>query len=398
MIKFHHPQFSDKRILDALTASSRTVDFKYELLDNRNRFKKNLDNIISCSIENSTLAQIKRTARIDMYEDDDIDYLTDRIKPYMRLWIPKERKPSPRNVFLGHAQPSQENIKNESGWIDFPLGVFQLVSPTRKETESGIIREIDAYDGLVILRDNLLPYRLAIEEGETGPGTVESELEELGIEHINIPLTSRELTRTIEFEPGLNRLTIYNDLLRQANYSTLSVDLNGYFNAFPYVNPSRQEPLYSYKTDGKSVIFQGAEEELDMFNVANQFVVVKTNEDEPPLTAIYTNVNPESPTSTVRRGLVKTDYREIDDISSQNALEDYVERIAFEASQVYGRIRFETELMPFHNDSDIIEFIHDPLGISGRFLELSWSMELSVEGKMTHELRQIVDVGGGQFD
>lgn len=397
MIQFHHPEFSDKRIFDALHNSSRTVDFRYELLNGFNVFKKELKNILSASVDNQALAQIKRTANFEMYEDPDIDFQIDRIKPIMRLWIPPMPEIEPHTTFLSHAQPMTiKKEKDVGGWVDFPLGIFLLSSPTRVHEQQKIILLVDAYDSLVILRDNELIYRLTAPGGLSGPEIVRNELKLLGITQVTIPDTPSELARTIEFEPGSGRLTSYNQLLSQANYTTLTVDEEGSFTAVPYINPNDRNPMYTYKTDGKSVIFTGAEEELDLFNVANQFTVVRTNEEEEPLMSIYTNVNPNSPTSTIRRGRIISDRREIEDIADQEALDKYTERIAIKASQVYGRIRFDTVLMPFHGDSDVLQFEHEPLGISGKFMELNWSMELKVNGTMSHELRQIVDVGGGQ--
>lgn len=397
MIQFHHPKFSDERIINALHASSRTVSFRYELLNGFNVFKKELKNILSASIENQALAQIKRTAKFTMYEDPDIDFQIDRIKPIMRLWIPPMPEPEPQMAFLSHVQPI--TIKKEQdagGWVDFPLGIFLLSSPTRVHDQQEIIRQVDAYDSLVILRDNELIYRLTAQAGLSGPEIVRSELKALGINNVSIPDTRNELARTIEFEPGSGRLTSYNELLRTANYTTLTVDEDGYFTAVPYINPNDRNPMYAYRTDGKSVIFTGAEEELDLFEVPNQFTIVRTNEEQEPLMSIFTNINPNSPTSTVRRGRIISDRREIQDIADQAALDNYTERIAIEASQVYGRIRFNSALMPFHGDSDVLLLDHEPLGINGKFMELNWSMDLEVNGVMTHELRQIVDVGGGR--
>ena len=49
------------------------------------------------------------------------------------------------------------------------------------------------------------------------------------------------------------------------------------------------------------------------------------------------------------------DIRQVDDIADQVTLDDYVQRIAFEASQVYGYITAETAIMPTHGINDVAQ-------------------------------------------
>ncbi|MGG5741367.1 hypothetical protein ACP6L7_31230, partial [Bacillus cereus group sp. IBL03679] len=61
---------------------------------------------------------------------DVINYLSDRIKPYMEIEMP------------------------DGNWLEFPLGVFLLNSPTRSDQVKGVYRDIEAYDQLVILQED----------------------------------------------------------------------------------------------------------------------------------------------------------------------------------------------------------------------------------------------------
>ena len=63
--------------------------FRYDLLTNQNILKKRLTNMLAASVANNALAEIKRTARFTLVDDGSIDFLTDRIKPWVRLKMTK---------------------------------------------------------------------------------------------------------------------------------------------------------------------------------------------------------------------------------------------------------------------------------------------------------------------
>ena len=386
--------FTHDAVKAVLHSPNRQIDFRYELLDKDNRKKRDLTNVTSAKIKHSMLAQIKRTANFSIVEDGQhIDYLNDRIKPYMRLWIPKGRIIAREYAFFSHIQPMVLNqiAGNENtGWIEFPLGVFLLSSPKRKDDVASVHRDIEAYDLSLILRDDKFLNRYTIVGGTKYYDAIIAILSSANINHYNIEQTDKVLPRTFEFEPGTEKLTAINELLSQLNYTPIHVNEEGYFVSHAYVSPSERAADYEYIDDEQSVTLIGAEEELDTFNVPNIFTVVRTNEEEEPLISTYTNDNPNSPLSTVNRSRNIVDYREITDIADQEALDAYVSRIAFESSQIYGRIQFETALMPIHGYGDVLQLRYQKLGIEGKYLELNWSMNLTVGGVMTHELRQVV--------
>lgn len=389
--------FPHAQIVAALHAANRKISFRYELLDKQNQRKGDLNNVISAEVSQASLAQIKRTAKFRLTETDNIDFLNDRIKPYMRLWIPNGRVLARYYAFFSHIQPVEYEVLKTStkeGWVEFPLGVFLLSSPTRKDETGSVIREVDAYDGLLVLRDDKFLDRYAIPENTNYVQAVVDILASAGITTYNIEQSDRLLPRAIEFEPGSEKLFAINEILAQINYTPIYVDTNGHYVSGQYRSPAVRPADYTYSDDALSVTFKGAEEELDLFSIPNTWTVVRSNEEQGPLVSSFINDNPANPTSTVSRGRTIADYREIEDIADQAALDAYVERIAFSSSQVYGRIRFDTALMPFHDYSNVLQLNYSPLGITGQYLELGWTMQLHTGGMMNHEVRKIVDVGG----
>ena len=111
-------------------------------------------------------------------------------------------------------------------------------------------------------------------------------------------------------------------------------------------------------------------EEMDLFSVANKWVVVATNPEVSTLVSRYTNDNAASPTSTINRKRIIVDYREVDDIASQTILDDYVRRLAYEASNVYGKFIFDTALMPHHSYMDALFCEHSDLRVKNKYRDI----------------------------
>lgn len=361
--------YTAEQVQKALHSDNRHLSFRYELLDNKNRVKKiPLDTVISASVANNALAQIKRTARFVLKDDPDINYLTDRIKPYVRLWM-------------------------GDGWVEFPQGVFILSTPPERTDSRGIVtREIEAYDQLQILVDDKVDSRYTLMEGTRYTDNIKVLLESAGITQYNVTRSESQLPTTRDWEPGTSKLQIINDLLGAINYRSLFFDENGYAIALPYVSPVNRPSEYTYRDDGKSVMFPEAERHLDLFHIPNRWVLVVSNPELPPIRSTYTNTNPDSITSTVSRDRTIVDYREYEDIANQTALDALVQRIAFEASQVYEQVSIETAIMPMHSDSDIFTLQYSNLGISHKYSEVAWEMPLKAGEKMKHRVRRIVNI------
>lgn len=79
--------YTDQEVLDQLSFvnGSRRVTFHYDLLDYHNNFKSRLTNVLGCSLSNDYSKDIKRTAKFDLLDDGSINYLSDRIKPWVRV-------------------------------------------------------------------------------------------------------------------------------------------------------------------------------------------------------------------------------------------------------------------------------------------------------------------------
>ena len=372
MLSLAQGAYTSQQVRDILHArtGSREVRFRYALLNKYDVEIGTLSSVMEGSVSQDSLAEITRTARFEMAENEalDINWLTDRIKPYMQIRMP------------------------DGAWIEWPLGVFLISSPSRYDGAGSVTRSIEAYDKNLILQEDCFTNRYLIAAGTTYTDAITTIIETAGIWKHNITSSTAALEVAKEFEIGTTKLSAVNELLTELNYSPLYVDANGYTVGAPYVIPTLRETDYSYETDEVSIIEPGATHEEDLFGVPNLWVVTATNPEKSALVSTYTNIRATSPTSTINRGRTIVDYRLISDVFDQTTLDAYVLRLAYEASQIYGRFIFNTALMPHHGHNDMLFINHDGLSVDTKYTEISWDMELKSGGTMRHECRRVIKI------
>lgn len=355
----------EKNIVDILH-NNREISFRYNLL-NYNDIK--IGELISegSTVGLNSLAQIKRKGSFSFKENElkDIDWLNDRVQPVY--------------------------ILNKT--YEYPLGVFIISSPTRKLRNKSIFRNVEAYDTSLILLEDRFDTRYRILANTNYVTAITQIISSSGIWKINIPYIDAIVKTDREFEIGTSKLEAINYLLQEINYTSVWVDELGNITANPYVLPTDRLVEYTYKNNEMSIILPNTSiEEIDLFSVANKWVVVATNPETEALISRYTNDNGGSPTSTVNRRRTIVDYREVDDIANQAILDEYVRRIAYETSNVYGKFIFDTAIMPHHSYMDALFCEHSVLGVKNKYIETSWEMDLQAGGKMSHNCRRVIQI------
>lgn len=295
----------------------RYVSFEYELLDRNNVFKKNLNNIESCSISYKFLSQLKSSASIVMRDDNKIDYLNDRIKVYITL----------------------DGIKS-------PLGVFLLCTPSRDIKDTKITRNITCYSLLQALLDDKIESRLTL---PVGTNVINEVKRQIGGNY-NIADSTQSLLSERVYEVGVSKLEIINDLLDVINYNSLRVNMDGMYITEPYILPTDRPIDKVYEEGNDSIIVDEMTDELDLFSVPN-VVIRYTNavDIDPPLSYTYVNDNASSVTSTVNRGRRIVDSAETD-ASDIETLQAITKKDAYNYNSVYSHLKFNTAI-----DVDILD-------------------------------------------
>ena len=358
---------------------------------------------LSCQIDCDKDAAIHRTASFVVRNTSGVDLLKDKLRPVMSVWetaksgytwaeIESFGRSWEEIEVLNYSWRRIEELSTNSGYVDYPLGVFLPLSPTRTAGDGLPQEQIDAYDLCAVIREDCLTDRMFISAGTKYTDAIASIIISTGIENIEIFPSDKVLTTDREFEIGRSKLDIANELLSEINYRSAVADANGVIVISPYAQPTLSGAKHVYRADGVSAIKPQITEAADYYNVPNVFIAMVSNSDlEQDLIAVYTNNDPSNKLSTIYRGrkIVSEIYRP-DGIASQDDLNAYAMRKAFEASQIEQTVDITTALNPMHGVGDIV-FIDHP-EITGAFEEIRWSMTLDVNGDMSHTLRRIVTI------
>lgn len=220
------------------------------------------------------------------------------------------------------------------------------------------------------------------------------------VDHIlteaNIPKKITSSTATIpvtkEWEAGTSKLAIIGELLSAINYESISFDEDGFAVVKPYISPQDRGAEFTYADDELSVMYPEVMQEFDLFSIPNRWIMTLSDPDRDTITVDFTNSDPASPTSTVRRGRTITSFEQAQDADSEATMIARVARLAFESSQVFEAIEFDTGLIPIHSGNDVLTLQYDPMGVNGQYSEVSWEMDLSAGAKMSHRARRIISL------
>lgn len=366
---------TEETILAALrgVTGSRYLTFRYYLLDSANNRLAVLGNVTECAITQNWLADIKRTMMLSMRETGGIDFLSDRIQPAVRLHLPPY---------------------GEQDYVEWPQGVFLLVSPKRKASRTGVLtREVQGYDQLFVYTDDIPEDRYVVAAGTAVTTAIETLLNSVIVPpEISLTPSASVLAVAKDWDPGTSKLRMINDLLGMINYESLSFDEDGRAIVQPYRVPSDRPEEYVYADDHLGVTAPDPEQELDLFDTPNKWVLVVSEADQAPLVASYTNNDPTSLTSTVARQRVITDYRIEQEAVDLGVLTLKAQRLAFEASQVYEAIPFKSALMPIHSGNDVYRLTLRSLAVNAVYAEQSWKMTMKAGALMEHVARRVVTV------
>lgn len=346
---------------------NRILDFKYELLDNKERVITEVNAFGRVSFDSKS--EIMGTASLEIQEEylrEHEKYYADmRIRPYFKVWSPR-------------------------GWLSYPLGIFIMTSPKRITKNNTIYWNVDCFDKGIILMEDKLTDRLYLAAGSSYIGEVKKLLLSSGVDKYSLENSELTLNTDLEFEIGTSKLKVINDLLYAINYYPIHFNTKGYAESSRYIEPMQRETEYGYLTDDKSLIMPGATQSNDLYNVPNVVIRYIDNPDAEMLKSVYINSNPESVVSTIRRGRKIVDVDTVGDIANQDTLDSLTRRLAVEKNQIYDSVYFQTALMPMHGFKNCLFLKNSELGIETKYIECAWDMELRPGGVMNHELKRVV--------
>lgn len=350
--------------MQEMLTKDRTIWYEFDLLDKND---VPLGKITAeGNIDYDATAGIQRCASLSIKEEKEIDFSSERVRP-------------------------TQCIGTSTGIAHYPLGLFLLSSPVRKAQSGHISRSVECYDKCQILAQDKFTSRHRIPAGTNYIGAISAIISSAGITGSLLTVTDKTLAADIEFSIGTSKLDAVNSLLKAINYYNIYADATGKLVGKPYEDPMLRTADASYSTNSKSIVFDGAEEELDIFNAPNKIVRYLESADRDVLVATITNDDPQSKLSTVSRGRTIVDIAAVHDIADEATLIAYTQREAAEA-KLYQKIRFDTVCMPNHESLDCLYIINKDLQIQGKYIEQAWSLEMKVGGRMSHTCRRAVSI------
>jgi len=403
--------WSDRQILDAIYAAtgSQQITFKLDVVRDGIRLRS-IPGTGEVSL--NRFADIQRIARLELYEP--LDWLRDEIKPYMLLRM-NDGISSQSIIVQTCAERDALDFtcaewdaldftcaeldagvitaaKRTVRYAEFPLGLFIPSTPTRTSVDGQDVWSVEAYDHTIILEEDCITEPLYFAQGTTYLSAIQSILVSAGIEVVFVQdFSNLALPAERIFEIGLNKRSIINTLLSEINFNSIYCNADGVFIISKYVEPSAASVSGRYLANEMSIIGRDTESSIDYYKAPNVFIAICDNPDlNESYVSVRVNDNPASPFSTIQRGRrITSELYRPDAIASQEALDAYIRRIAFEVTnERYEQLIFETGLNPLHERAEVLELSHpDATGI---FVESGWTIPLDHEGMMRHEVRRLL--------
>lgn len=258
-----------------------------------------------------------------------------------------------------------------------PLGTFLVETPTQTRYGSHSTTRVDCYSMLHLPASYEYGKVTTINRGRNTLEAATKYLHTAGISGSMRTISgsnSHKLTAARTYEKNTNCLTIANDLLSVINYAGASVDGLGRVHLKPYVSPSGKSPVVTF---GKDMIYSlEIIDSEDWYDTPNLYAVVCTNQDR-TLYAAAQNWDENSRTSIINRGRIISKIEEVQDISSQTALNALAKRKLDEAGDP-RKITIEHPFNPAVNIGEVVAIDTEGLQAKGVVQEMRMTLEAGI--------------------
>lgn len=250
----------------------RVESSRVELLDYRDTVIGDVTGVAACTLEWNAEAPITATGTIDLVGGSEIDFSSNRVRPY----------------------------KIVDG-VEYPLGVFVMASPGLAYRATGTARDVSLIDKLTVVRDDRITATLEVPAGENIVAAARAQVLATGEKRVVATQSPKTLTTSMVWDPGTSRLQVVNDLLAAADYWSLSTDNMGQFVIAPYTAPADRPIDWEFKEGDEAIHSPEWTFELPLWEATNHVTVISQEQPNGGVwRATARDDNPDSPTSTVR--------------------------------------------------------------------------------------------------
>ncbi|NLS84142.1 MAG: hypothetical protein GXZ14_00810 [Ruminococcaceae bacterium] len=267
-------------------------------------------------------------------------------------------------------------------------GVFIITTPTENKDGTQRTAEITGYDRTYLAKLSKLETRQYFAKGTLYSNAITQLLVASGISDFIIEPSAAVLqTDREDWDTGTDRLTIINTLLAEMCYESLYADAKGIVTAKAKSEVSAENVKFTYTKDTKSILFSEFKAADDTFNVPNVFIVAVDNVDmDEPMRATAINDDVTSSVSVASRNARIVEVVQLDNIASAKHLQQYADNLMLQS-------KLDAEQRVFYTANEAGHGLHDVVAIncdeiSGVFIETAWRCDLSMGGKMQHNVRR----------
>lgn len=342
-------------------------------------------NIISGDIKYNSESRIKRAANItveanvlksnrNIVLNDDLLYPSQDLFPSDTLFLKSKYKETENQVLNKMKDRIKITIDEKT------LGKFMIVSSPKKSDGRSETFEFELYDETYILDEANISKRLYFPAGTLYLNAIKSIITSYGFSRVICDDNANALQVDREWEIGENALDIINELLKEINFNSFYIDNEG--SAILSRKTKKTKPSHIYRDNIKSVLLPELSQNEDIYKIPNVFIGVVSRPEKSPL--IYKKVNDDvnSSLSIQGRGFEITKVENLSDIASEVALKKYIDDLYLKSIQTVEIISFSTGIETDHVFEELIQIETDT--ISGLYKEVSWGIDLAIDGKMSH--------------
>lgn len=345
-------------------------------------------NCIDTSVKYNSKAKVKRACQIKCkskenmksYYQKEYDFLfpSEDVFPGESMFLVGNEYVKKKYVF----DKMKDRLKvylNKDG-TEYSLGVFMIISAPK--SDNGKLEEysFECYDETMKLEQNQIDERLFFAKGTSQLSAINKILVDLGFMLIISDDSSALLQNDREWEVGTNVLDIVNELLKEINFCDFHINSEGYVKLIK--KRQKDNADFVYKKGKFSIIVPETTEKIDVYKIPNLFVGTVSNPDTPNMYFKIVNDRLDSPVSTINRGFPIRKTYKLDNIASQDELEEFIKNEFNNSLQQTESITFSTEQEAMHEFESVVQV--ETNNIKGLYVEIDWSINLGFNGDMKH--------------
>jgi hypothetical protein len=367
--------YTAAQVTAQINANTGTERWVFDRLDSSGRYLSDLTPLVDYDhppeISHDSAAAVKRTFKITLRGDAVFTPLLELIRPHYQLLMP------------------------DGGYIDFPLGTF-LILPPSKQIQKGLTwRQMNGADLGQLLVDGAFTTSYGVPSGTPVLQAINSIAQSYGGATpigVDIPDPGIIIPANLSWPPGDTRLKAINDLLAAINYVEAWFDELGVMRSSPIPDYTTIVPSYTFDATSGAIVKAPLLETIDISKAYNQVSVLVEDPRRTPFAVLYQNNLPDSPVSVPNW---HPKLKLIRDSRITGVLQAYLraQTEAQKAARIFDIVTMETWPWALSQNLDVYTLTYqtqeDGL-VSANYIETKWTHRCKHGLSTTHTIDRVV--------